>query len=72
MDLVQPGGQRRLRPYRLNGDHRGAGHRGQSGLRLVAGANALPVKFRAGELNARASEVGVEELHIVHEGLYAA
>jgi len=35
-------------------------------------ANALPVKFRAGELNARASEVGVEELHIVHEGLYAA
>ena len=30
---------------------------------------ALPVKFKAADLNARATEVGVEELHIVHEGL---
>lgn len=30
---------------------------------------ALPVKFKAADLNARASEVGVEELHLVHEGL---
>lgn len=31
--------------------------------------NAMPVKFRAGDLNARTAEVAVEELHLVHEGL---
>lgn len=31
--------------------------------------NALPVKFRGGEFNAQKSEVGIEELHFVHEGL---
>jgi phage tail-like protein len=30
---------------------------------------ALPVKFKAANLNARASEVGIEEVHLVHEGL---
>jgi phage tail-like protein len=30
---------------------------------------ALPVKFKCADLNARASDVGVEELHVVHEGL---
>jgi phage tail-like protein len=30
---------------------------------------ALPVRFKSAEFNARASEVGVEELHLVHEGL---
>jgi phage tail-like protein len=30
---------------------------------------ALPVKFKCGDLNARAAEVGVEELHLAHEGL---
>lgn len=30
---------------------------------------ALPVKFKAADLNARATEVGIEELHLVHEGL---
>jgi phage tail-like protein len=30
---------------------------------------ALPVKFKAADLNARASEVGIEEVHLVHEGL---
>jgi phage tail-like protein len=30
---------------------------------------ALPVKFRCGDLNSRATDVGVEELHVVHEGL---
>jgi phage tail-like protein len=30
---------------------------------------ALPVKFKCADLNARATDVGVEELHIVHEGL---
>lgn len=31
--------------------------------------NALPVKFKAADFNARASEVGIEELHLAHEGL---
>lgn len=30
---------------------------------------ALPIKFKAADLNAKASEVAVEELHIAHEGL---
>lgn len=30
---------------------------------------ALPVKFKAADLNARGSEVAIEELHLVHEGL---
>lgn len=29
----------------------------------------LPVKFKAADLNARGTEVGIEELHLVHEGL---
>lgn len=32
-------------------------------------ANALPVKFKAADLDARASDVAIEELHLVHEGL---
>jgi phage tail-like protein len=32
-------------------------------------ARALPVKFKAADLNARGTEVGIEELHLVHEGL---
>jgi phage tail-like protein len=31
---------------------------------------AMPIKFRAGDLNARGTEVAVEELHLVHEGLH--
>lgn len=30
---------------------------------------AVPVKFKCGDLNARATEVGIEELHLAHEGL---
>lgn len=30
---------------------------------------ALPVKFKAADLNARGTEIGVEELHLAHEGL---
>lgn len=30
---------------------------------------ALPVKFKAADLNAKGSEVGIEELHLAHEGL---
>jgi phage tail-like protein len=30
---------------------------------------AMPVKFKSGDLNARATDVGIEELHLAHEGL---
>jgi phage tail-like protein len=30
---------------------------------------ALPVKFKSGDLNAKATDVGIEELHLAHEGL---
>ncbi|HET6229640.1 MAG TPA: phage tail protein [Longimicrobiaceae bacterium] len=30
---------------------------------------ALPVKFKAADLNAKGTEVGIEELHLAHEGL---
>jgi phage tail-like protein len=32
-------------------------------------ARALPVKFKAADLNAKGAEVGIEELHLAHEGL---
>jgi phage tail-like protein len=32
-------------------------------------SRAMPVKFKAADLNARATEVGIEELHLAHEGL---
>lgn len=32
-------------------------------------ARALPVKFKAADLNARTAEIGIEELHLAHEGL---
>jgi phage tail-like protein len=35
-------------------------------------ANAMPLKFKAADLNARGSEVGIEELHLAHEGLTTA
>ena len=31
--------------------------------------NAMPVKFRVGDLNAKGGDVAVEEIHLVHEGL---
>lgn len=31
--------------------------------------NCLPVKFKAADLNAKGNDVGVEELHLAHEGL---
>jgi len=30
---------------------------------------AMPLKFKCGDLSARATEVGIEELHLAHEGL---
>jgi phage tail-like protein len=35
-------------------------------------ARALPVKFKAADFNARSTEVGIEELHLAHEGLTLA
>jgi phage tail-like protein len=32
-------------------------------------ARCLPVKFKAADLNARSTEVAVEDLHLAHEGL---
>jgi phage tail-like protein len=32
---------------------------------------AMPVKFKFADLNARGAEVGIEELHLAHEGLFA-
>ena len=31
---------------------------------------AMPVKFKAPDFNARATDAGIEELHLVHEGLF--
>jgi len=33
--------------------------------------HAMPVKFKFADLNAKGMEVGIEELHFVHEGLFA-
>lgn len=30
---------------------------------------ALPTKFKSADLNAKGTEVGIEELHLVHEGI---
>ena len=32
--------------------------------------NAMPIKFRSADLNARSTDVAVEELHLAHEGLH--
>src|ERR1700722_15959858 len=32
---------------------------------------AMPIKFKFADLNAKGTEVGIEELHLVHEGLWA-
>ena len=31
---------------------------------------AMPVKFKVADFNARATDVGIEEIHLVHEGLF--
>jgi len=36
---------------------------------VVRLARAMPVKFKCADLNARGSEVSIEELHLAHEGL---
>lgn len=43
-------------------------HAGEPAVTWVL-RHAMPVKFKTADLNAKASEVGIEELHVVHEGL---
>jgi phage tail-like protein len=31
--------------------------------------NAIPIKFKSADLNAKSTEVGIEELHLAHEGI---
>jgi len=31
--------------------------------------SAMPIKYKAADFNAKASDVGIEELHLAHEGL---
>ena len=35
-------------------------------------SKCMPVKFKAADLNSKNNEVGIEELHLVHEGLRQA
>lgn len=32
---------------------------------------AMPIKYKFSDLNSRNSEIGIEELHLVHEGLWS-
>jgi phage tail-like protein len=32
---------------------------------------AMPIKYKFADLNSRNSEIGIEELHLVHEGLWS-
>ena len=47
----------------------GASSSAASGIMTWTMHNALPTKFKAADFNAKATEVGIEELHFVHEGL---
>lgn len=31
---------------------------------------AMPIKFKSPDMNAKGTEIGIEELHLAHEGLY--
>lgn len=55
--------------YRLSAEIQMQDGRGETVLTWVL-RRALPVKFKAAELNARGTEVGIEELHLAHEGLH--
>jgi phage tail-like protein len=33
---------------------------------------AMPIKYKFSDFNSRNSEIGIEELHLVHEGLWSA
>lgn len=46
-------------------------HDGTGVVRSWQLRRAMPVKFKFADLNARGTEVGIEELHLAHEGLFA-
>jgi phage tail-like protein len=54
--------------YRLSAE---INMRDYSGNTMVTWAldDCMPVKFKAADLNAKGTEVGIEELHLAHEGL---
>ena len=54
--------------YRLSAEIRMQNQNGDPVLTWKL-ARALPIKFKSADLNARGSEVGIEELHLAHEGL---
>jgi phage tail-like protein len=55
--------------YRLNVEIRHLDIEGNL-IRAWQLIRAMPVKLKSSDLNARGSEVAIEELHLVHEGLY--
>lgn len=46
-------------------------HDGADVVRSWQLRRAMPVKFKFADMNARGTEVGIEELHLAHEGLFA-
>ena len=54
--------------YRLDARITLQSHSGQPVLTWVLD-RALPVKFKAADFNGKGTEVGIEELHLAHEGL---
>lgn len=48
---------------------RAPGEKGTTDAFVIRLHRTLPVKLKVGDLNARATDVGVEELHLAHEGL---
>jgi len=55
--------------YRMNVEIRHLDLDGQTEIRRWRLDRALAVKFKSGDLIARGSEIAIEELHLVHEGL---
>ena len=55
--------------YRLSVEIQMQDGRGETVLTWAL-KRALPVKFKAADLNARGTEIGIEELHLAHEGLH--
>jgi phage tail-like protein len=54
--------------YRLSAEIRMQNQNGDPVLTWKL-ARALPIKFKSADLNARGTELGIEELHLAHEGL---
>ena len=54
--------------YRINATIKLLDGAGKPKLKWIL-TNALPVKFKSPDLNAAAVEIGIEELHLAHEGM---